>query len=339
VRVLAGDIGGTKTAVAIARIDSRRLSIERSETYPSSGFSTLEEILEKFLEGERHRPAVAAFGVAGPVVAGRARITKLPWRPDERSIARACGIRRVRLLNDFVAAAYGLPYLSPRQLATVSRGRPDPDGPMAILGAGTGLGQAALWRSGKNGRVEAAASEGGHADFGPRNEREDRLVQFVRARFGRVDRDRLLSGGGLALIYEFLKGDGGGEPHESESPEVAAAMKLEDPAAVIGRRGLPGEESDPLCVRALEMFVEIYGSEAGNLALQYRATGGVYVGGGIATKILPAMLAGEFRNAFLDKPPLIELLSRIPLRIVKERRLGLFGAAAAAYRTSIETTR
>ena len=336
-RVLAGDIGGTKTAVAIARLDSRRLSIERSETYPSGGFSTLEEILEKFLEAERHRPAVAAFGVAGPVVAGRARITKLPWRPDEGSIARACGIRRVRLLNDFVAAAYGLPYLSPRQLATVSRGKPDPGGPMAILGAGTGLGQAALWRSGKNGRVEAAASEGGHSDFGPRNDREDRLVRFVRARFGRVDRDRLLSGGGLALMYEFLKGDGGREP--AESPEVAAAMRAEDPGAVIGRRGLPGEGSDPLCARALELFVEIYGSEAGNLALQYRATGGVYVGGGIAPKILPAMLAGGFRNAFLDKPPLGELLSRIPLRIVKERRLGLFGAAAAAYRTSIETTR
>ncbi|HEV8117841.1 MAG TPA: glucokinase, partial [Thermoanaerobaculia bacterium] len=186
-RVLAGDIGGTKTAVAIARIDSRRLSIERSETYPSGGFSTLEEILEKFLEQERRRPAVAAFGVAGPVVGGRARITKLPWRPDEGSIARACGIRRVRLLNDFVAAAYGVPYLAPRQFATVSRGKPDPGGSMAILGAGTGLGQAALWRSGKTGRVEAAASEGGHTDFGPRNEREDRLVQFVRARFGRVD--------------------------------------------------------------------------------------------------------------------------------------------------------
>jgi glucokinase len=337
VRVLAGDIGGTKTAVAIVRIDGQRLSIERSTTYPSGGFASLEEILQAFLEGDRRRPAVAAFGVAGPVVAGRARITKLPWRPDESSIARACGIRRVRLLNDFVAAAYGLPYLSSRQLATVSRGKPDPGGPMAILGAGTGLGQAALWRSRKDGRVVAAASEGGHADFAPRNDREDRLVRFVRERFGRVDRDRLLSGGGLTLMYEFLKQDADREA--PESPAVAAEMTREDPAAVIGRRGLPGEGSDPLCVLALELFVEIYGSEAGNLALQYRATGGVFVGGGIATKILPALLSGAFLKAFLDKPPLVELLGRIPLRIVKERRLGLFGAAAAAYRTSIDTTR
>jgi glucokinase len=331
VRVLAGDIGGTKTALAIARIDSRRLKIERAGTYPSAAFSSLEAILAEFLEGERRKPAVAAFGVAGPVVGGRARITKLPWSPEERALARAAGIPRVRLLNDFVAAAFGLPYLSARQLAVVSRGRPEPAGPIAILGAGTGLGQAALWRAGN--RVEALPSEGGHADFGPRNDREDRLVRFLRARFGRVDRDRILSGAGLALIYEFSKSEG----EAPESPEAAAAMEKEDPAAVIGRLGLAG--SDPLCARALGLFAEIYGSEAGNIALQYRATGGVYVGGGIATRILPALLTGAFEKAFLEKPPLEDLLARIPLKVVKDRRLGLFGAAAAAYRTSIETTR
>ncbi|HEY6065600.1 MAG TPA: glucokinase [Thermoanaerobaculia bacterium] len=330
-RVLAGDIGGTKTALAIATVDSSRLKIERSSTYPSAAFGSLEEIIARFLAGERRRPSVAAFGVAGPVVGGRARITKLPWSPEERAVSRAAGIPRVRLLNDFVAAALGLPYLSARQLATVSNGKPDPGGPMAILGAGTGLGQAGLWRSGT--RVQPAPSEGGHVDFGPRNEREDRLVRFVRARFGRVDRDRLLSGGGLVLIYEFVKSEG----EAPESRETAAAMEKEDPAAVIGRLALAG--ADPLSERALELFVEIYGSEAGNVALQYRATGGVYVGGGIATRILPALLTGSFRKAFLDKPPLEELLGRIPLKIVKERRLGLFGAAAAAYRTSIETTR
>ena len=330
-RVLAGDIGGTKTALAIARIDSRSLKIERAKTYPSAAFSSLEAILAEFLEGERRKPAVAAFGVAGPVVGGRARITKLPWSPEERALARAAGIPRVRLLNDFVAAAFGFPYLSARQVAVVSRGKPEPAGPIAIIGAGTGLGQAALWRAGS--RVEAVPSEGGHADFGPRNDREDRLVRFVRARFNRVDRDRILSGAGLGLIYEFLKSDG----EAPESPEAATAMAKEDPAAVIGRLGLAG--SDPLCARTLGLFVEIYGSEAGNIALQYRATGGVYVGGGIATRILPALLTGAFRKAFLDKPPLEDLLARIPLKVVKDRRLGLFGAAAAAYRTSIETTR
>ncbi len=330
-RVLAGDIGGTKTAVAIYEVGARRLTLERAGRYPSGRYSCLEAILEDFLAKERRVPRFAAFGVAGPVVAGQAKITKLPWTIDAKRVGRSIGIGPVRLENDFVAAAYGIPYLTPRQLAVVARGEPEAGGPMALIGAGTGLGQAVLWRSG--GRVEALASQGGHADFGPRNPAEDRLVRFVRARFGRVSRDRLLSGEGLAHIYDFLESDGAART----TAAVARAFAGEDRGAVIGRLGLAGR--DRLCTRALQMFVGIYGSEAGNLALQYRATGGVFVGGGIAARILPALRSPAFLDSFSRKPPMEELLARIPVRIVREPRLGLIGAAAAAYWMATEITR
>lgn len=333
--VLAGDIGGTKTALATVRIDPRRgarPSIVRVERYASAAYRGLEEIVQEFLRDERARPAAAGFGVAGPVRGGVAKITKLPWRLETRRFAARVGIRRVALLNDFVAAALGLPFLTPRQSAALVRGRVDPDGPVAILGAGTGLGQAAVIRVG--GSFQVVPSEGGHSDFGPRTPLEDRLVVFLRRKFGRASRDRILSGAGLALLYEFLKHDG----FARESP--AAATELDsgvDPAAVISRLGLSGR--DRLARAALDLFVSIYGSEAGNLALQYRATGGVYVGGGIAPKILPALRRPGFRKAFRAKPPMEELLADIPVRVVLDPRLALYGAAAAAYSRAIETTR
>jgi glucokinase len=207
----------------------------------------------------------------------------------------------------------------------------EPGGPIGVLGAGTGLGQAAVVDAG--GVRIALASQGGHADFGPRDEREDRLVRYVRGRFGRVSRDRLLSGEGLGHIYDFLKADRGAR----DSPAVARAFESEDRAAVISGFALSG--SDALCREALCLFVSIYGSEAGNLALQYRATGGVYLAGGIARKILPALREKAFRESFRSKPPMEKLLARIPVRVAREPRLGLIGAAEAAYRTAIETTR
>jgi glucokinase len=237
----------------------------------------------------------------------------------------------VRLVNDFVAAALGIPYVGKRQLATLRAGTPEPGGPIGLIGAGTGLGQAALARL--SGRYEPVASEGGHADFGPRDAVEDRLVRFVRKRFGRVDRDRLLSGEGLTHLYDFFKAEG----FAPESPAVARAFANEDRAAVISRFGLA--RRDRLCRQALSLFVSIYGSEAGNLALQYRATGGVYLAGGIAPKILPALRSRTFLASFESKPPLEALLSRIPIRVVLDPRLPLFGAAAAAYWIAMETTR
>lgn len=330
-RVLAGDIGGTKTALAIVEIAGRRLSLRRFRRFPSRQFGTFEEILAVFLRGQGPPPRAAGFGVAGPVEAGRARVTKLPWVLDERRLSAATGVLRVRLVNDFVAAALGIPYVGKRQLATLRAGKAEPGGPVGLIGAGTGLGQAAL--ASASGRYEPLASEGGHADFGPRDAVEDRLVRFVRRRFGRVDRDRLLSGEGLTHIYDFFKSDG----FAPENPAVVRAFLGEDRAAVISRFGLA--RRDRLCRRALSLFVSIYGSEAGNLALQYRATGGVFLAGGIAPKILPALREKTFLASFESKPPLEELLSRIPIRVVLDPRLPLFGAAAAAYRIARDTTR
>ena len=333
-KVLAGDIGGTKTALASVEISDRKAVVRGLRIYHSRDFASLEAILADFLAGAKWPPAAAGFGVAGPVVAGRARITKLPWIVEERAVSKSTGIPRVRVINDFVAAALGVPYVGSPRLRVLQRGHAEPDGPIGLIGAGTGLGQAVLLREGRG--WQSISSEGGHADFGPRNDVEDGLVRFVRRRFGRVDRDRLLSGEGLTHIYDFFKS----QKRTRESPRVARAFAEPgaDRAAVISRFGLAGER---LSKSALRLFVSIYGSEAGNLALQYRATGGVFLSGGIAPKILPALEDPVFLESFRSKPPLEDLLSRIPVRVVLELKLPLFGAAAAAYwtETAIETTR
>lgn len=321
-RLLAGDIGGTKTSIAIVAIERGRCRVLRMERYASARYGTLEEIVAEFLATEKTIPARAGFGVAGPVRDGRSRVTNLPWRLDEKQLERRNRIRHVRLVNDFGANALGLRLLGARQVATLGRGRADAGAPIAILGAGTGLGQAAVLRAG--GRDQIAASEGGHVDYGPRNPLEDRLVAFLRERLGRATRERILSGSGLAHLYEFLAADG---PARPGAAVVAALEGAGDPAAVISRFGLA--RRDRLCTAALDLFVSIYGSVAGDIALQYRATGGVYVAGGIAPKILPAMKRPAFLRSFRDKPPMRELLAQIPVRVVLEPNLGLYGAAAA----------
>lgn len=333
--VLAGDVGGTKTALAIVDIGARSLRFVRSGRYVSREWPGLEAILEDFLDHGGIHPAAAAFGAAGPVRDGRARVTRLPWSVDERALAGLLAARRrptpVAVVNDFVAAALGLPRLSPRRLAVLVPGRAEPGGTIGLIGAGTGLGQAALIPT--PGGAVVVASEGGHVDFGPRTEREDRLVRFLRSRYGRVSRDRVLSGEGLGDIYDFLAAGRRARP----SPALARALLGGDRAAAISRFALAGR--DPVCREALSMFASIYGSEAANLAIQYRATGGVYLAGGIAPKILRALKGPEFREAFRSKPPMEPLLAEIPVRVVLDPRLPLLGAAAHAYRTAIETTR
>ena len=324
-RVLAGDLGGTKTALAIVEIAGRRCRVERFERYHSADHSGLEAIVEVFLASEARRPKSAGFGVAGPVRGGRSTITNLHWKLDERRIARSARLRSATLLNDFAANAHGLRFLGARQVATLARGHADPSGPIAVLGAGTGLGAAALLRA--DGVEAVVPSEGGHVDFGPRSNREDRLVAWLRQRFGRATRERILSGSGLVLLHEFLVREGGVKTTPAAAAELEGA---EDRAAAVSRLALV--TGDPLAREALAWFAEIYGSEAGNLALQYRATGGVYLAGGIAPKILPALRAPGFLEAFRGKPPMRELLAGIPVRVVLDARLGLYGAAAAAAR-------
>jgi glucokinase len=331
-RILAGDIGGTKTALAIFEISPRGRTIIRTERYPSAAYTGLEQIIEIFLAGETAKPRAAGFGVAGPVRDGAAKVTNLPWRIEESHLARVTGIRRVRVINDFVSNALGLPELRPAQLATLARGSAEPRGPIGIIGAGTGLGQACLVPVGNH--HEVVPSESGHADFAPRNPVEDRLVAFLRRQSGRATREMVLSGRGLVSLYEFLKS----ERRARESRAVAAEFdRSDDRAAVISRFGL--SRRDTLCREALDLFASIYGSEAGNCALEYRATGGIYLAGGIAPKILPALRRRPFLEAFRRKPPMDGLLSAIPVRVVLEPRLGLIGAAAVAYRTTMETSR
>lgn len=329
--VLAGDVGGTKTALAIAEVGPRSLSFLRTRRYRSREWPGLEAIVEDFLEQETARPKAAVFGVAGPVRRGHAKVTRLPWSVGVRPLAIRLRPARVRVINDFVAAALGLPRLSPLRLAVLLPGKPEPRGPIGLIGAGTGLGQAALLRTGEGHLV--LPSEGGHADFGPRDDREDRLVGFLRRRYGRVSRDRILSGEGLGDLYEFLAL----ERRRPAPPALAKALARGDRAAAISRFGLAGR--DPVCREALSLFASIYGSEAANVAIQYQATGGIFLAGGIAPKILPALRRPVFRESFRAKPPMEEFLAEIPVRVVLDQRLPLLGAAGEAYRIAIETTR
>jgi glucokinase len=329
--VLAGDVGGTKTALATVRIGVRSLRFLRVRLYRSRDWPGLEAILEDFLAAERHRPSAAAFGVAGPVRDGRARVTRLPWLVDERPLAERLRPASVAVVNDFVAAALGLPRLSSRRTAVLVAGKAEARGPIGLIGAGTGLGQAALVSTPAGPVV--VPSEGGHVDFGPRDEREDRLVEYLRRRHGRATRDRVLSGEGLGDLYDFLAaGRRGPTP-----PALARALAAGDRAAAVSRFGLSGR--DPVCREALSLFASIYGSEAGNLAIQYQATGGIYVAGGIAPKILPALRGAGFRKSFRSKPPMEKFLAAIPVKVVLDPRLPLLGAAEQAHRTAIETTR
>ena len=288
-------------------------------------------MVEDFLENERAGARAAVFGVAGPVREGRAKVTRLPWSVEERSLALRLRPAKVALLNDFVAAALGLLRVSPRRLAVLLPGTPEPGGPIGLIGAGTGLGQAALIRT--DGGHIVLPSEGGHAELGPRDEREDRLVAFLRRRYGRVSRDRILSGEGIGHLYDFLAMERG----RPAPPALVRALAGGDRAAAISRFALAGR--DPVCREALSLFASIYGSEAANVAMQYQATGGVYLAGGIAPKILPALRRAVFRESFRRKPPMEEFLARIPVRVVLDPRLPLLGAAVEAYRITIETTR
>jgi glucokinase len=329
--VLAGDVGGTKTALAMIEIGARSHSFVRVRRYRSREWAGLDVILEHFLERERVLPSAATFGVAGPVRDGRARVTRLPWSVDERTLAARLRPAPVAIVNDLVAAALGLPRLPRSRLATLLPGKAEPRGPIGLIAAGTGLGQAALVPTPAGPVV--VPSEGGHADFGPRDEREDRLVTYLRRRHGRVSRDRVLSGEGLGDLYDFLSaGRQGRTP-----PALARALAGGDRAAAISRFGLAGR--DRVCREALSMFASIYGSEAANLAIQYQATGGVCLAGGIAPKILPVLRGRAFRDSFRSKPPMEELLAGIPVKVVLDPRLPLLGAAADAHRTAIETTR
>jgi glucokinase len=317
--ILAGDVGGTKTNLALYRREGAAFSRVRAATYPSREYPGLEAILRDFLA---QAPAIerACVGVAGPVVSGQCRLTNLDWVVEEASLRRCTGAREAYLVNDLQAMASAVPFLPAEAVAVLQKGEPDRRGSVAVLAAGTGLGEAFLVGTGGGGYVPLA-SEGGHVDFAPRTGIEIRLHAFLGGMYGRASVERVLSGPGLRDIHRFLREVEG----VAEPPGVAAETRVENPQHAIVRNGLAG--TSPACAEALRLFCSLYGAEAGNLALQYLATGGVYLGGGIAPAILPVLRAGEFLAAFRDKGRMAELLYRVPVSVILDPTAPLLGAA------------
>jgi glucokinase len=318
--ILAGDVGGTKTLLAV--FDTAAMTIVRETTLPSRELESLESAVEAFLLGApRIRVEGGCVGVAGPVMDGRCVATNLPWVVDERHIAAAAGAP-VKLINDLEAAAHGILTLPADKFLVLQAGTPKPGGNVALIAAGTGLGQALVVREGPGYRV--VPSEGGHASFAPADELQVDLLRSLRAEFGHVSWERLLSGPGLANIYHFLQARAG-----HAAPDwLRARLQREDPGAVIGEVALAGR--DPVCVEALDLFVSIYGAQAGNFALETLALGGLVVGGGIAPKIKTKLADGRFMTAFRAKGRMEPMLASMPVKVTLEARAGLLGAAHVA---------
>jgi glucokinase len=319
--LLAGDVGGTKALVGLFLDGPGRPKLVDARAFATCDYAGLEEVIEAFLAEQPSAvpPLTAAsFGVAGPIVNQVARLTNVPWVVDASAVASRFSIPNVTLLNDLQAMAYSVAVLEPGELAVVQEGRAVPTGNAALIAAGTGLGEALLHYVG--GRFIPSPTEGGHADFAPRTTDEMALLRHLAARFGRADYERVISGPGLSNIHRFTHPDGcaacGVEAGQDAAPSRISAAALE------GRC--------PSCVRALAIFVSVYGAEAGNLALRSAATAGVFVGGGIAPKILPALQDGRFIEAFRAKTPMEAFLSRVPVAVILNDRAGLLGAAVHA---------
>lgn len=320
--ILAGDVGGTKANLGLFRPDRIALPPLVEKTYSSPEYSGPEEIVTDFLREVGDLPVRLSLGLPGPIEGDLCRTPNLPWLIDRRSLETLPGVDRAIILNDLVATAHGLAWLGPDDLVELNPEAVESKGNKALLAAGTGLGGALLFYDGETWKPSPA--EIGHTDFAPKNNLEAEFLGFRQRELEHVSYDEVLSGSGLTAMYRFfLKSSP--EPGQTRSQEILTAP---DPAAEIGRAGL--EKSCPICVRALEMFVDIYGSQAGNLALIGMARGGVYIGGGIGPKIRPALEDGRFLQAFRHKDKMSGLLSRFPLRLILEPKTALLGAARAA---------
>jgi glucokinase len=322
VKVLAGDIGGTNARLAIVDVAAGAAQITAVHRFATQDSPDLAPLVMRFLKEAGAAPERACLGIAGPVVDGDCRAPNLPWHVNARVLAADIGIPGTRLVNDFDAAAHGLTYLRPADLVTLQAGRPVVHGTIALIGAGTGLGEGFLVWDGE--RYQVHASEGGHASFAATDPVQWGLRAALGDEFGHVSYERVLSGPGLVRIYRHLAAAGGATP----PPEVLAEMEREDPAEVVSRHALAG--TDPLAVRSLDLFVSVFGAQAGNLALTVLATGGVYVAGGIAPRIVDKLTDGTFLTAFRAKGRLSDLVARVPVQVVVNPDLGLLGAAAAA---------
>lgn len=341
--LLAGDIGGTKTFLRLVEsIDGVRQSVYEA-LYSSRDFPDLVPIVQRFLAAAGHQlgkillPEKACFAIAGPVVNDTSLLTNLGWFLDARRLEKELEIAKISLINDFAAVGYGILGLEAEDLYTLQDVTPQIDAPIAVIGAGTGLGQGFLIQ--QAGGYQVFASEGGHADFAPRTGLEFQLLQYLREKYdiGRISVERVVSGQGVVALYQFLR-DKGIAPESTEIGQVMRTWEHEtgqkeksvDPAATIAKAAL--EKSDRLCEQTLQMFVDAYGAEAGNLALKLLPYGGLYVAGGIAAKILPLIKEGQFLRAFGQKGRVSPLLERVPVQVVLNPQVGLIGAAICASR-------
>ncbi len=319
--ILAGDVGGTKVDLALYDFIDGKLKQTRDKQYPAKEYSGLEEIVKEFIVSEK--VTAACFGVPGPVRDGRLRLTNLPWTLDSRELGADLKINYVFLINDLQANGYGIAELGSDQVFTLSEGDARQLGNRALISAGTGLGESFMIWDGRD--YVPYPSEGGHADFAPRDEDEVDLLRFLKQKYnGRISTERVVSGQGLSNCYEFLR-----EVRGVDEPAwLAERMAAEDPNAVITELALAAKSE--ICEKAMDMFVSAYGAEAGNLALTILSVGGLYVGGGIAPRILEKLKDGTFMKAFTDKGRLSQLLVNTPVRVILESRTALMGAAAYA---------
>jgi len=320
--ILAGDIGGTNARLAFFEPRGEQLVPVGEDTFASNEYPDLASILRTFVAAQRVPIKVACFGVAGPIREGRTQATNLPWTVDAQQLARTLHIETVLLLNDLEACAYGIPALPPEDFVVLNPGSAKASGNAAVIAAGTGLGEAGLYWDGR--QQHPFACEGGHSSFAPSNPLQVELLGYLMREFCHVSWERVISGPGLLNIYHFLRDTGRGE----EPDWLSEQMRHQDPSAAISQAALAG--TSLLCEQALNLFVSLYGAEAGNVALKMMGTGGVYVGGGIAPKIIKKLTEPLFMEAFMAKGRLKPLLQDIPVRVIMNDKTALLGAARFA---------
>jgi len=319
IKVLSGDIGGTKTRLAIASVTGTRVEIEHEASFPSQSYDTFDALLGEFLTG-LDVPEFSAFGVAGPVQGRVVQTTNLPWFIDADALQRRFGLTHCALLNDLEATACGLPALGDEDLLTLQAGSPDAAGNRAVIAAGTGLGEAGLFWNGK--LHQPFATEGGHTSFAPSNTLEFALLRTLQQQYQHVSWERVVSGMGIVDLHAFLRQYRGVPVPGWLQEDIAAG----DEAAVISSAYL----KDDICAETMQLFVRLYGAEAGNLALKIMSRGGLYIGGGIAPKILPLLQSGEFMEALLNKGRMRPLLEAMPVKVILNDRAALYGPALRA---------
>jgi glucokinase len=318
--ILAGEIGATRTRLAAFDKEGSRLKVVVEKTYQSQEHGSLSEIIAAFIQAEGIAVHSACLGVAGPVRRGRSKISNLPWLIDSRDLAKQLKLDSVGMINDLEAYAYGIDGLDSKDFVTLNAGSEDAEGNRAVISARTGLGVAGLYWDGY--RHHPFACEGGHSDFAPRNALEMELLAYLQKKYGRISYERLLSGPGIKNIYDFLRDARKADEPQWLKDQIGAAP---DPPAVISQLALEGKAA--ICNQTLSIFVSIYGAETGNCALNFLSTGGIFIGGSVAAKIVPKMKDPIFMESFLDKGRMESLLKEIPVTIVLNDDSGIIGAA------------